>query len=100
MGLTGCPETWWQTTKLCHVTSQNRDDLIYTMAEAIHNAEYRLVYYETILHKTWFDEECSKLGDQNETTQFSLTQRQRQISRDNLNNVRRKKALEVLRTKI
>jgi len=58
------------------------------MAEAINNAEYRLVNYEIQLHKTWFDEECSKLGDQNEASQFSLTQHQRQISGDNLNNVR------------
>jgi len=58
------------------------------MTEAINNAEYRLVYYEIQLHKTWFDEVCSKLGDENEARQFSLSQHQRQISGDNLNNVR------------
>jgi hypothetical protein len=71
--------------------SQNNKDLIYTLVEAINNAEYRLVCYEIQLHKTWFDEECSKLGDQNEANQFSPTQHQRQISGDNLNNVRFKK---------
>jgi hypothetical protein len=61
------------------------------MTEAIPNAEHRLVYYEIQLHKTCFDEKCSKLGDQNETSQFLLTQHQRQISADNLNSVRCKK---------
>jgi hypothetical protein len=40
------------------------------MVEAINNAEYRLGYYEMQLHKTWSDEECSKLGYQKEASQF------------------------------
>jgi hypothetical protein len=71
--------------------SQNSEDLIYTITEATNNADFRLGYYEIQLHKNGLMRNVQNCVIKRKVDSFHWLQHQRQISGDNLNNVRRKK---------
>jgi hypothetical protein len=52
------------------------------------SAKDSLGYFDLNKHKTWFDEGCSKLLDQNKEAKLQWLQDPSEINRDNLNNAR------------
>jgi hypothetical protein len=53
------------------------------------SAEGSLYYFELKKHKPWFDQACSKLLDQRKVAKLRWLQDPREITGDNLNNLRR-----------
>jgi hypothetical protein len=51
------------------------------------SAQESLSYYEQRKHKTWFDEECSKLLDQRKNAKWHRLQYESEICEDHFNNV-------------
>jgi hypothetical protein len=54
----------------------------------VHAPTGNLGYYELKQHKTWFDEECSKLLNKRKQAKLQSLQKPSQTNGDNLNDVR------------